>query len=168
MSECLTGKWTTRKFLPNWDHSVVFLYPHMWRYWRKSFPTFVQLFCLPFTQFLIFLLIIKRITVAWRYEFYFSVLKTIILFICCTIIKCFYHLKIKFKFLHHCLIFSIFFGRYGTPGSITKEYEEFSEYYCKSFAGKSALTIIQYTYCTRLHYKILVWCSKVHCHRKFS
>ena len=26
--------------------------------------------------------------------------------------------------------------RYGTPGSITKEYEEFSEYYCKHFAGK--------------------------------
>ncbi|KAL9955530.1 hypothetical protein ACROYT_G036866 [Oculina patagonica] len=26
------------------------------------------------------------------------------------------------------------FERYGTPGSITKEYEEFSEYYCKSFA----------------------------------
>lgn len=26
------------------------------------------------------------------------------------------------------------FERYGTPGSITKEYEEFSEYYCKQFA----------------------------------
>lgn len=26
------------------------------------------------------------------------------------------------------------FERYGTPGSITKEYEEFSEYYCKHFA----------------------------------
>ncbi|XP_020624379.1 importin-7-like [Orbicella faveolata] len=27
------------------------------------------------------------------------------------------------------------FERYGTPGSITKEYEQFSEYYCKSFAA---------------------------------
>ena len=34
-------------------------------------------------------------------------------------------------------ILTLFNSRYGTPGSITKEYEEFSEYYCKSFAGKS-------------------------------
>ena len=35
------------------------------------------------------------------------------------------------------IILTLFNSRYGTPGSITKEYEEFSEYYCKSFAGKS-------------------------------
>ena len=35
------------------------------------------------------------------------------------------------------IILTLFNSRYGTPGSITKEYEEFSEYYCKGFAGKS-------------------------------
>ena len=61
----------------------------------------------------------------------------------CTILLCWaWYLNTEGAFISSVMINSnlsqsLLIFRYGTPGSITKEYEQFSEYYCKQFAGKT-------------------------------